>query len=98
MDRIEGVSKRQIARTLGVDEKTIRNDVADKSAPMPQKPNERRPPKADVADKSALALSGDDAAKAVRKAEQRAESKAKQHEPVQAPPLPAGKFSFRPVS
>ena len=67
------MSKRQIGRTLGVDEKTIRNDVADKSAPMPQKPNERRPPKADVADKSALALSGENAARAVEKAEQRAE-------------------------
>ena len=58
------VSNRQIARTLGVDEGTIRKDVAENSAPRAQKPKQSASAESRRAENDALpSPTGDDAAR-----------------------------------
>lgn len=59
-------SNRKIAKALGINEKTVRNDRADKSASGQKKPNQINSPKGPSAEKSAPAsVSGAKAAQIV---------------------------------
>jgi hypothetical protein len=62
---------------LGVDEKTVRNDAAENSAPTAEKAINNNGAKISSAEKSAPTLSGAAAAKAVERVETKKEQKAK---------------------
>ena len=68
----EKASQRQIAGTLGVDEKTVRRDVAADAAVTPDDASENDDSGPSSAANAAPTLSGAEAAKAAEKAERKA--------------------------